>query len=165
MKKHILIFYLIVSALGISSCSDFLDVPLKSSIATSNFFKTQQDFDMALNGAYHMMTSAEWDPGHRWGNYFEGFLFLGRVGTDECFTSYGDNEAQISNYTFTPSNYIVSRTWYDQYVGISRANMVIDRMASTKVEMTQNERDRILGEAYFLRGFYYFILLLSAKTF
>ena len=66
MKKHILIFYLIVSALGISSCSDFLDVPLKSSIATSNFFKTQQDFDMALNGAYHMMTSAEWDLGHRW---------------------------------------------------------------------------------------------------
>lgn len=158
MKKHILIFYLVVSTLGISSCSDFLDVPLKSSIATSNFFKTQQDFDMALNGAYHMMTSSEWDPGHRWGNYFAGFLFLGRVGTDECFTAYGDNEAQISNYTFTPSNYIVSRTWYDQYVGISRANMVIDRMASTKVEMTQSERDRILGEAYFLRGFYYFIL-------
>lgn len=158
MKKYILLFYSAACLAVMPACSDFLDVPLQSSISTSNFFRTQQDFEMALNGAYHIMTSSEWDPGHRWGNYFSGFLFLGRVGTDECFTAYGDNEAQLSNYTFTPSNYIVSRTWFDQYVGISRANIVIDRMASSNVEMPESEKDRILGEAYFLRGFYYFTL-------
>lgn len=159
MKRYIIQLILVVFLGGFtSSCSDFLDVPLKSSISTSNFFASQQDFDMALAGAYHMTTSAEWDPGHRWGNYFSGFLFLGRVGTDECLSRSGDHEYQISNYTFTPNNYIVSRTWYVQYVGISRANVIIDRLKESSIAIPQVEKNRILGEAYFLRGFYYFLL-------
>ena len=29
-----------------SACSDFLDVPLESTVATSNFYKTAEEFDM-----------------------------------------------------------------------------------------------------------------------
>lgn len=155
MKKYI---YLLLICCGFTSCSDFLDVPIKSNISTANFFKTKADFDMALAGTYNVLSSAEWNPGHRWGNYFEGMLYLGRVGTDECYTIYGNNEHQISNYTFTPGNYIVSRTWFIQYLGISRANTIIDRMKVSEANMTQNEKDAILGEAYFLRGFFYFNL-------
>ena len=155
MKKYI---YILMLSFSISSCSDFLDVPLEANIATENFFKTKEDFNMALTGAYNVLTSAEWDPGHRWGNYFEGMLYLGRVGTDECYTIYGTNDHQISNYTFTPGNYIVSRTWFMQYLGISRTSTIIDRMETSGAKMTQSEKDQILGEAYFLRGFYYFNL-------
>lgn len=142
----------------LSSCSNFLEVPLESNISTSNFFKTKEDFDMALAGTYNVLTSAEWDAGHRWGNYFEGMMYLGRVGTDESFTAYGDQEHQISNYTFTPTNYIVSRTWFVQYLGISRANTIIDRMKTREAKMDEEQRNTILGEAHFLRGFFYFNL-------
>ena len=155
MKKYI---YILMVTFGLSACSDFLDVPLEGNIATENFFKTKGDFDMALTGAYNVLTSAEWDPGHRWGNYFEGMLYLGRVGTDECYTIYGTNEHQISNYTYTSGNYIVSRTWFIQYLGISRTSTIIDRMETSDAKMTQGERDAILGEAHFLRGFHYFNL-------
>lgn len=155
MKNYI---HILILCLGIFSCSDFLNVPLEGNIATENFFKTKEDFDMALTGAYSVLTSAEWNAGHRWGNYFEGMLYLGRVGTDECYTIYGTNDHQISNYTYTPGNYIVSRTWFMQYLGIARTSTIIDRMATGDAKMTQNEKDAILGEAYFLRGFYYFNL-------
>lgn len=150
---------LLIIGIGLmTSCSDFLEVPVESNISTANFFKTKEDFDMALAGTYNVLTSAEWGPGHRWGNYFEGMLYLGRVGTDECFTAYGDNEHQISNYTYTPNNYIVSRTWFVQYLGIARSNTIIDRMATSEVKLSDEEKNTILGEAYFLRGFFYFIL-------
>ena len=66
-----------------SACSDFLDVPLESTVATSNFYKTAEEFDMGLTGVYNMLLSAEWANGDRYGSYFQGFLILGRVGTDE----------------------------------------------------------------------------------
>lgn len=155
MKKYISILLL---SLGLSSCSKFLEVPLEGNITTENFFKTKEDFNMALTGVYGVLTSSEWDPGHRWGNYFEGMLYLGRVGTDECYTIYGNYEHQISNYTFTSDNYIVSRTWFIQYLGIARANTIIDRMETSDAKMSQSDRNTILGEAHFLRGFFYFNL-------
>ena len=45
-----------------SACSDFLDVPLESTVATSNFYKTAEEFDMGLTGVYNMLLSAEWAP-------------------------------------------------------------------------------------------------------
>ena len=38
-----------------SACSDFLDVPLESTVATSNFYKTAEEFDMGLTGVYNML--------------------------------------------------------------------------------------------------------------
>lgn len=155
MKKYILI---LITSICLSSCSDFLDVPVDSNISTSNFFKTKEDFDMALTGVYNTLTSAQWDAGHRWGNYFEGLLYLGRVGTDEAYIIYGDYDQQISNYTYTPDNYIVSRTWFVQYMGIARANTILDRYETSNVAMSEVDKNRILGETYYLRGFFYFTL-------
>lgn len=42
-----------------SACSDFLDVPLESTVATSNFYKTAEEFDMGLTGVYNMLLSAD----------------------------------------------------------------------------------------------------------
>lgn len=156
MKKIILI--LIVSVWSLSSCNKFLDVPIEDNLITSNFFRTKEDFSMALTGVYNVLTSAEWAPGHRWGNYFEGMLYLGRVGTDECHVIFGSHEHQLGNYTHTPSNYIVSRTWFIQYLGIARANTIIDRINNPEVSMSEADRNVILGEAYFMRGFFYFNL-------
>ena len=84
-----------------SACSDFLDVPLESTVATSNFYKTAEEFDMGLTGVYNMLLSAEWANGDRYGSYFQGFLILGRVGTDEMIipTNIDGNETELCNYT------------------------------------------------------------------
>ncbi len=144
----------------LASCSDFLEVPLESTVATSNFYKTAEEFDMGLTGVYNMMLSAEWENGDRFGSYFQGFLILGRVGTDEMiiYNNINANETELGNYTYTPAHRYISRTWYVQYRGIQRACVIIDRLTATDIG-NESEKNRILGEAYFLRAFYYFHLV------
>ena len=157
MKKITAALLPIVVCIGLSSCH-FLEVPLESSVATSNFYATLEDFDMGLTGVYNTLISANWDDNARYGTYFSGFMVLGRVGTDELYAQYGSNgETELSQYTYTPSNLFLSRTWYMMYKGIQRANVIINRLEP--MDLALAEKNRILGEAYFLRAFFYFHLV------
>lgn len=158
MKRNIILS--LGAAVIVSSCN-FLDVPLESSITTANFFQSTSDFDMALTGAYQVMTSTDWNAQHRYGSYFTGFMYVGRVGTDEAFMMYGNNgEEELAKYTFTPDNLFIKKVWAMQYLGIQRTNVVINRMNQYSGNaIPDSERARILGEARFLRGYYYFQLV------
>lgn len=149
----------VCAAMAAVSC-DFLETKVESNITTNNFFKNTSDFDMALTGVYYTFTSVEWDAQHRYGNYFTGFMYWGRIGTDEAFVSSGNNgEELIGNYTYTPENLFVEKVWFMQYLGIQRANVVIDRLNSyTGDQVSDSDRARILGEAHFLRAWFYFQL-------
>jgi len=142
------------------SCDDRLEIPLQSNIATENFFKNQSDFDLALAGAYDPLGSHQ--PGNGLGTYFRGLLYMARAGTDEMWaTSQYQTEWEFSNYTFTPFNETIESVWQFQYSGISRANTILNRLESALengIQIPTEEVERIKGEAYFLRGFYYFQL-------
>lgn len=160
MKRYIA--FLAGTALLFSAAScDFLETKVESNITTDNFFQSTSDFDMALTGVYYTLGSTEWNGQHRYGNYFLGFLYWGRIGTDEAFIAAGSNngEDMIGNYTYTPENLFVEKVWYMQYLGIQRANIVIDRLnAYTGDQVSDYDRSRILGEAHFLRAWFYFQL-------
>lgn len=157
IKRFITI--ILTAACLVSSC-DFLETSVESNITTQNFFKTTKDFDMALTGIYYTLTSVEWDPQHRYGNYFTGMMYWGRIGTDEAFVTSGNNgEDMIGGYTYTPEHLFVEKTWFMQYLGIQRANVVIDRLKAYNGDaIPQGDKERIAGEAHFLRGWFYFQL-------
>ena len=159
MKRYISIFSGILLTLSSVSCN-FLETTVESNITTNNFFRNTSDFDMALTGVYYTFTSVEWDAQHRYGDYFTGFMYWGRIGTDEAYVSHGNNgEDLIGNYTYTPENLFVEKVWFMQYLGIQRANVVIDRLnAYTGDQVSDSDRSRILGEAHFLRAWFYFQL-------
>ena len=157
MKKACLI--LIPLLMQVSAC-DFLETKVESNITTRNFFRTTADFDMALTGIYYTFTSVEWDNQHRYGNYFTGFMYWGRIGTDEAYILNGNNgEEMIGYYTYTPEHLFVEKVWFMQYLGIQRANVVLNRLALYDGDaISEEDRNRIAGEAYFLRGWFYFQL-------
>ena len=157
MKKLLIISVSLMCA--VSSC-DFLETKVESNITTQNFFRTTEDFDMALTGIYYTFTSVEWDNQHRYGNYFTGFMYWGRIGTDECYVPSANNgENMIGYYTYTPEHLFVEKVWFMQYLGIQRANVVLNRLAQyTGDAISEQDRNRIAGEAYFLRGWFYFQL-------
>lgn len=153
------IISIILACVGLSSCS-FLDVPLESSVSTSNYYNTVEEFDMSLTGVYNILLSANWSDDARYGTYFQGFLLLGRVGTDEMVVRYdnGHGEKALADYSYTPTNLYVSRPWYMMYKGIQRANVIIERLTPMTFAETA-EKERILAEAHFLRAFFYFHLV------
>lgn len=157
MKKHIII---LLSALLAASSCNFLDVPLESSVATSNYFNTIEEFDMVLTGVYNALKDTETSDNRRYGNYFQGMMVITRVGTDEMIVKYdpGHGEYDLSNYTYTESNQTISRCWYTMYLTNQRACVLLDRLAASTLE-DNDAKKRIEGEARFLRAFCYFHLV------
>jgi hypothetical protein len=143
----------------LSACEEQLDITPQSNLVLDNFFETVEDFDLALNGAYDPIAVHQLDRG--FGTYFKGLLMMGRAGTDEMYVDQGFWDAtgkEISNYTYTAFSRIPAAVWQMQFVGISRCNVVIGKIKNTNVSMPADTKKRILGEAYFLRAFYYFQL-------
>lgn len=151
--------FVILSIILFSACENELDIAPKSNLELGNFFATAQDFDLALAGAYDPIAVHQNDRG--FGTYFKGLLMMGRAGTDEMYVNQGFWDAtgkEISNYTFSAFSRIPNTVWEMQYIGISRCNVVIGKIKTTKVDMPETTKQRILGEASFLRAFYYFQL-------
>ncbi|HAN78693.1 MAG TPA: RagB/SusD family nutrient uptake outer membrane protein [Bacteroidales bacterium] len=157
MKK---ITIIILTVLFFSACTEQLDITPKGNLELGNFFATPEDFDLALTGAYDPIGVHQMDRGY--GSYFKGLLMMGRAGTDEMYVNQGFWDAtgkEIGNYTYTAFSRIPGTTWEMQYIGISRCNVVIGKIKENKVVMPEATKARILGEASFLRGFYYFQLV------
>jgi len=148
-----------VAVILFSACEKQLDIAPKSNLVLGNFFETAEDFELAVNGAYDPIAVHQADRG--FGSYFKGLLMMGRAGTDEMLVNQGFWDAtgkEIGNYTFTPFSRIPSSVWQVQYMGISRCNVIIGKIKNTKSPIPAETKNRILGEASFLRAFYYFQL-------
>jgi len=70
---------------------------------------------------------------------------------------------QVSTFNFTASNGGFNGQWTYDYEGINRANAAIsylvDPAVVAKTGIDAAEKNRLLGEVYFLRAFYYFDLV------
>ena len=64
---------------------------------------------------------------------------------------------EIDNFTHTPTNFIFDNIWSGHYSGIVAANKAIDVLGKSTIDA--NSKNRLLGEARFLRGLYYFNLV------
>src|SRR5699024_5591192 len=68
------------------------------------------------------------------------------------------NGPQYYNYS-TSHTYILS-AWSNLFSGINRANVLLENV-DKNTELDESLRNRVRGEALFLRGYYYFILVQS----
>jgi starch-binding outer membrane protein, SusD/RagB family len=160
---------LVLGALSISifsSCSDnFLDVESKTAILDQNFYKTEADAEMALIGCYdgyQRTTSSGGIP----------FYLASEMMSDECFAGFGNSDARNNQVidrfdkTQSPSdNNLFKETWANYYAGIYRCNMLLQKLPeittwTSKTDSTiAIKRNRIEGEARFLRALMYFDLV------
>ena len=71
----------------------------------------------------------------------------------------------VASFNFTPENGAFNGLWTYDYEGVSRTNLAISQLTDDAIiqqtGMEQGLRNRLLGEAYFLRAFYYFNLVVN----
>ncbi|PPK99618.1 RagB/SusD family nutrient uptake outer membrane protein [Parapedobacter indicus] len=69
----------------------------------------------------------------------------------------------VAAFNFTPENGAFNGLWTYDYEGVSRTNLAISQLTDDaiiqKIGMSSELRNRLLGEASFLRAFYYFNLV------
>lgn len=134
-----------------TSCTGILDKEPIGILDAGSFFKTKEDALQAINAAYEplMFCSAN-------NNFYWAF---GVLASDEAVTG-GDGSrpglVEIDFLTQTSRTGEFNDFWKLQYKGINQCNTVLDRVPG--IDMDAALKDRILGEAHFLRAFYYFQL-------
>lgn len=148
MKK---IKYLVLSlllALGIFSCKKFLTVDPPYTQDAENYFKTPEDYDRALVGAYDLLQTSFMS------------LWIGEIASDNAIAggeSANDSQGlhQIDEMTHGGVNNDLRSVFRWNYVGISRANYILEN----KDNIDFPGKAHIIAEAKFLRAYYYFELV------
>jgi hypothetical protein len=154
--KTIRIFYICTLAALLASCSDFLDVDyyFKNTTQLDSVFMRKDLVEQYLNGAAGYLPNE----GNLWTN--ANLPFQGA--SDENFTSFNDNRhaaikfhldeiTAFSDYFNNYSNY---------YTGIRKANTVLQRIGEVD-DISDMDRRDYMGRCYFLRAYYYYMLLLQ----
>ncbi|MDR1782700.1 MAG: RagB/SusD family nutrient uptake outer membrane protein [Dysgonamonadaceae bacterium] len=158
MKK---IFYIIACVLLFTSCEDFLDTPLLTSKTNENYPGTEQEANEMLTGVYsHLLFQ---DP------EVSSQFFVAQLASDECLggnlTTSNCCAMNFLMYTslnlflgYYESGNLVPGVWDRCYKLIYRANTALEAFEKFEGWSSLSEKNRHLGEVYFLRAYSYYEL-------
>lgn len=134
------------------SCDDFLDLKPISEETTAVAYTKATQIEAALTGAYETFQS----DAYVWNN-----ILFTDVRSDNYYAG-GDNPEmfEMDYLKITATNSKVMQSWSNIYNGIQKANLVLDKIGGiSDPNLTDERRQEIIGEAYFLRAYHYFSLV------
>lgn len=148
MMKKIFYFFIALIYFPLSSCKKYLDVEPTDSLSPVNYYSTETELENALTGVY--------DPLGKEAMYGRYLFTTLAYGNDEGLRSSSATTTGPEVFNYTTSDGVVNNLWTYCYQGIDRANELLANINNPSMDET--ERNRIKGEALFLRAYYYFLL-------
>jgi hypothetical protein len=150
MKKiSLFIFPLLI--ISLVSCEDQLDQAPLSEASTVNFYRNASDFEQAVNGIYAQLRP-----------YPDRYYDLSETRSDNIYGSSSTGVREwdpVNDFQNTlENNPLIAEAWNNDFNGIMRANTVLDRLDASVVP-DETLRNRLEGEARFLRALFYFDLV------
>jgi len=140
----------------LSGCTKLLNQSNPNSLTPDNFWKTASDAEANLSSVYEnfLGTSGWGAAADNWYNRWVPALYRG---DDIGITHDVPDWWSLALFTFTSTNGTPDGCWNMNYTGIFRANQVIENVSNIKMDTSL--RGRYVGEAKFLRAYFYFNLL------
>jgi starch-binding outer membrane protein, SusD/RagB family len=153
MKRRTRAILLTPLFLAAAACSD--EFTLLSPISernVENFYRTETDFTVAINGAYATLASP--------GAYNRAYVLLHEMRSDNMMngggsTGLAQNFHRIAHFQEVATQAELSTAWTTAYQGIARTNLILDRLGNLSNQALAN---RIRGEALFIRSLFYYNL-------
>lgn len=150
--KNIFLFVLLIT-LMVSCSEDFLEKAPLDSINTDNYYQTEEDAINAINGAYQPLQWAKLYNMRMWtSDIMAGNSVVGAGGGDD-----GRETQDMANFVTATDNAGVLDLFRGPWPGILRSNVILQKVPGMDID--DELKNRILGEAHFLRAHYYFILV------
>ncbi|PSR54271.1 RagB/SusD family nutrient uptake outer membrane protein [Adhaeribacter arboris] len=147
--RYILPFVL---TLSLASCDNFLEVEPRQAIVDDQTIVDGVTAETAVRGLYGALAGANY-----YGTNFQSIGYF--QGDNIQWTGSQSIVAQFINHNVTADNATVASTWAAIYQTINRANHIIEKVpAVTDATFTQEKKNQLLGEAYFVRALAYFDL-------
>ena len=140
--------------LGTAGCNGFLDQPVLGQYEAGQFFTSDTNALLAVNAAYVPLSFRDGGSNTIW--------VLGDVASDDAVKgSNPGDQADFENidiFNITPINAAVEAQWRRDYDGIFKCNVVIDGLPESNASVSAAVRQQAVGQARFLRAYYYFEL-------
>ena len=162
--KKLFIIYVIAASIGFSSCTGLfgegqLDMAPVEDINEDKIFSDYAMFRQYADQAYSYM------PGHLgrlWNSLVSsmGDESRNKGGCTAIFNNGAwDGTRMDTSNKMVDANNEISDMWQNMYIGIRKANKIIENIDRIPNFPSDEIKDRCLGEAYFLRAFFYFELI------
>ncbi len=155
MKYKIALLALLV--LVMNSCKkSFLELPSQTELTSGTFFKNEDDFKKAINGAYAPLRqlSVGSNAYYRIGEMHSDNVFLGFTPACQQCDPAGE---EMTQFTTTATNGIAQGVYVLNYLLISRVNQILSLIDAASFD--DNSKKNIKGQALFLRALSYFELV------
>ena len=148
MKNLCLNIFLVVAALFVSACEDFLEKHPLDELSSQTFWKNEKDADMALAGVYSRLLNNTYDINRiDWDAMTDDFFLFG---------TYGRVDNIAKGLVEPTTGGIVTSIYADSYKGVTACNIFLDNI--DRADFNADKKSRYKGEALFLRALFYFTL-------
>jgi len=152
-NKNILSLFIVLTITTMFSCEDFLERPPYALLSSDVFYSDPEKLMQGLTTAYDPLSFMQFDlPLMTYGNMVTDDSEKGGSDVNDIPSMYA-----LSRFRSVPDNITSSDFWNTLYSGIYASNIIIQKapeLESQDPALVQ----RIVGEAKFLRGLYYFHL-------
>lgn len=158
--KYLKLYIIPAVLMACISCTDFLERAPGDNMTEEELFSKIETAERYLNNAYVYLPDFQTNTEDLTGRYKLGDA------TDEGgfqqASGYPESPFDINLGSWNPTRMPMKRNWKDYYGCIRRCNMFIKNYDMIPEDLTtgaaNNRKERLLGEAYGLRGYYYFLL-------
>lgn len=156
LKLHLKFIAFSIMLLALSSCGkDFLELDPEHSSTNTSFFNTAAQMEQAVIGSYVPLRDL---------TNLEYWVFAEMRSDNTAFQYYNQDRGlenrDLVEYFLIPASAVdpLETFWQKSYTGIARANTVLDNIDNVP-DLDEGQREQYIGEARFLRAFYYFNLV------
>ena len=153
-----IIFYIIgiTSLIFTQSCNDYLDVKPKTFFTRETYYSKPEHAQQAVSACYDLLRR----PYRLVGTYGEASFMMLEFATGMCNTSIAQASYNIEfRETKASANNIYAWDWWQSYYeGIENCNIALENLPGIP-GLSESQLSHFMGEAYFLRAYYYFILV------
>lgn len=158
MKKIKYIVIVMSGIFAINSCdTKDLELTNPNELAPETFFKTPAQVEASVNATYANLQAL--------GLYGRHIFFAldNMSGENVGNSGLEGNKSPFLNFTFDQSSDIVQLYWEASFLGIAKANFVLDNAekinAIPNSSLSVERKNKFLAEAHFMRAYYYFLLV------
>jgi hypothetical protein len=150
MKKISQLYFLTFSLILLSAaCDTDLDLDNPKEVSVNTYYNKVEHLEAAIIPAYEAIV------GRVQGGYARSMYYTLLAPGDDFDHTFKWEPMYQDTYDTPSSDGLISGNWKDMWNGVYAANIAIDRIKNFEGAIDEDLENRLLGEAHFLRGFFY----------
>lgn len=153
MKKILRYSVALSAIILVSGCIPEMDLNNPEQLSVHTYYKTEEQLEAAVIPAYQALI------GPNQGGYARAMYFNLLAPGDDFDKTFKWSNMYQDTYNTPANEALLKNSWMDLFNGVFAANLAIEKIENFDGEIEESKKNRLLGEAHFLRALNYMHLV------